>query len=50
MLDPEVAHLVEAALKTMSTIGTIKSEAVVVPRYLDICEPVVRKRVFISRP
>jgi len=39
MLDPEVAQLVGAALETMNTIGTIRSETVVVPRYLDIDGP-----------
>jgi aspartyl-tRNA(Asn)/glutamyl-tRNA(Gln) amidotransferase subunit A len=38
-LDPEVAQLVEAALETMSTIGTIRSESIIVPRYAEICEP-----------
>jgi len=39
MLDTEVAQLVAAALQTMSTIGTIRSERVVVPQYLDIEGP-----------
>jgi aspartyl-tRNA(Asn)/glutamyl-tRNA(Gln) amidotransferase subunit A len=39
MLDPEVAQVVGSAVETMSTIGAIRSEAVVVPRYLDIFGP-----------
>lgn len=36
-LDSEVEQLVEAALETMRTLATIRSESVIVPRNLDIC-------------
>jgi len=36
-LDSEVEQFVETALETMMTIATIRSESIIVPRYLDIC-------------
>lgn len=47
-LDSEVEQLVEAALDTMRTIGMIRSESVLVPRYLDIGKAVGAAEICMS--